>query len=360
MALHAVRPRLLTLALLAVAPFLTSCGGSETDDAATGAATHDHGAHEHVVETGAVEVAPLDRQATTGVTSDAGRAVPGARGPSLAELLRLPDPDNVTTPDVAVLGGRDFVTGDPVRVPLALVDKGGEPVAVDGGRAQVYLARSATTPTLGPFPARLETIAVPGARFDDHDTREIFVARPEVPVAGAYFLVATYTVGGDRRSANTGISFAAKELTPRVGAPAPRSDTPTLASTGGDLEALTTATPPDRSLLEHSVAESIAARQPFVLVFATPQFCASRLCGPIISVVQHVQGRLARTPVRFIHVEIYEGNDPDRGLNRWVREWRLPTEPWVFVVGGDGRVAAKFEGAVSARELEAAARGTLP
>jgi hypothetical protein len=41
-------------------------------------------------------------------------------------------------------------------------------------------------------------------------------------------------------------------------------------------------------------------------------------------------------------------------VNRWVKEWNLPSEPWVFVVGRDGRVAAKFEGAVSVPELTAA------
>ena len=37
-----------------------------------------------------------------------------------------------------------------------------------------------------------------------------------------------------------------------------------------------------------------------------------------------------------------------------MQEWRLPTEPWVFVVGADGRIAAKFEGAVGVDELVAA------
>jgi glutathione peroxidase-family protein len=62
--------------------------------------------------------------------------------------------------------------------------------------------------------------------------------------------------------------------------------------------------------------------------------------------------------VRFIHVEIYEGNQPPE-LNRWVKEWKLPTEPWVFLVGRDGRIKARFEGSVSAAELEAAVRARL-
>ncbi len=150
-----------------------------------------------------------------------------------------------------------------------------------------------------------------------------------------------------------------KAASPPVGTRAIASRTPTIASTGGDLRRLTTSTPPDRELLRHSVADTLAAHKPFVVAFATPKFCASRACGPTVDIVEAVRRSFARSGVRFIHVEIFEGNDPTRGVNRWVREWRLPTEPWVFVVGGDGRIAAKFEGSVSVRELSRAVRGIV-
>jgi hypothetical protein len=53
----------------------------------------------------------------------------------------------------------------------------------------------------------------------------------------------------------------------------------------------------------------------------------------------------------FIHVEVYAKNDPANGYNRWMKEWGLQSEPWVFVVGRDGRITAKFEGSVSVQEL---------
>jgi hypothetical protein len=112
-------------------------------------------------------------------------------------------------------------------------------------------------------------------------------------------------------------------------------------------------------MLRYSIAESLTAHKPFVVVFATPKFCTSRTCGPVVDVVDSVRKRLLGSGVRFIHVEIYKDNDPTRGFNRWVRAWHLPTEPWVFVVGSDGRIRAKFEGAVSATELTAAIRQTL-
>ena len=64
--------------------------------------------------------------------------------------------------------------------------------------------------------------------------------------------------------------------------------------------------------------------------------------------------------VRFIHVEIYKDNDPAKGVNRWVKEWRLPTEPFTFVVDRTGVIRAKLEGAFSVAELERAVEGRLP
>jgi hypothetical protein len=60
-----------------------------------------------------------------------------------------------------------------------------------------------------------------------------------------------------------------------------------------------------------------------------------------------------------MHVEVFKDNDPARGYNRWMRQWGLTTEPWVFLVGADGHVKAKIEGSVSEAELAAAVRGKL-
>jgi len=104
-------------------------------------------------------------------------------------------------------------------------------------------------------------------------------------------------------------------------------------------------------LVRYSVADSVAAHKPFALVFATPRFCESRTCGPVVDVVDAVRRRFVHTNIRFIHVEIYKNNDPSQGPNPWVQEWRLPGEPWTFLVGQEGRINAKLEGSESAAGL---------
>jgi hypothetical protein len=63
--------------------------------------------------------------------------------------------------------------------------------------------------------------------------------------------------------------------------------------------------------------------------------------------------------VAFVHQEIYVDNQIDKGQRPPVTAYGLPTEPWVFVVGTDGRVVARFEGAFSAKELNAAIDSAL-
>ena len=73
---------------------------------------------------------------------------------------------------------------------------------------------------------------------------------------------------------------------------------------------------------------------------------------------QRGAARHAAAGLRFIHVEIYEDNDPAKGENRWVREWKLPSEPWVFLVGADGKIrdALRGHGLASASSTTRSAR----
>jgi hypothetical protein len=72
-----------------------------------------------------------------------------------------------------------------------------------------------------------------------------------------------------------------------------------------------------------------------------------------------VASRFEGEEVRFIHVEVFEDNDPAKGFNRWMKQWKLQTEPWTFLVGADGRIVERYEGAVSVDELEQAVRDEL-
>ncbi len=286
--------------------------------------------------------------------------LPAADPHSLAVLLALPQTSrSVHTPDVLVAGARDFAAGSDMRVPLGLFANDGSLLKADGGSIDVYFAPDALSPAIGPFTAHVESLEDPAIATSDNPLKWFYVAHVNVPQPGSYFMAARYTVNGKPSSASGGIVFAAKQQTPAVGTAAPKSDNPTLQSAGGDVAKLTTADPPDITLLRYSIADSIAHHIPVVAVFATPKFCTSRLCGPTVNVVQAVQKRMAGKHIRFIHVEIYKDNNPANPANQWVQEWNLPSEPWTFVIGPDGKLLTKFEGAVSPDELQQAATAAL-
>lgn len=149
-----------------------------------------------------------------------------------------------------------------------------------------------------------------------------------------------------------------------IGAKAPSVETPTISSVGGDLRAVTTDKKPAERFYSTSVAAALAAGKPFVLVFATPAFCETAICGPTLDTVKAVAGDYPK--LTFINVEPYQMKFENGSLQpaldasgqlqaaAWTEAFGLDTEPWVFVVGADGAVRAKFEAVVGADELRTA------
>jgi hypothetical protein len=270
-----------------------------------------------------------------------GETTPGA-GKTLEDLWRAPGAD------VAVIPGTATYEPGELRVSFLVVDAEGRTVTLP--TARVWLARGLEQEPFLESTAKLERIGVPGGA--EGDSTHIYVAHLQVRKPGKYWLLAEPQGGPEHVQAVGNLVVEADVGVPGVGDRAPASKTPTLATSGGDPTRLTTRTPPDTTLLEHSVAESLGARQPFVVTFATPKFCSSRACGPVVDVVEDVARRFEDSNVRFIHVEVYEDLNPALGTNQWVREWSLPTEPWTFVVGADGMIRDQFEGPVSVHELE--------
>ena len=254
---------------------------------------------------------------------------------------------------VLIPGTSDYAPGE-VRVSFLVVTNRGK--AVNTPTADVWVARSRSDVPFTHTVAHLERIGVPGGEGAADVTR-IYVAQVRIQRSGTYWLLARPVGGSVRISGIRDLEVRPRTATPAVGARAIPSRTPTLGT--APIEKLTTRVPPDRALLRYSVAGSLRAHVPFVLAFATPRYCTSRTCGPVVDVVNSVRKTFARSRIRFIHVEIYRDNVPSKGENQWVRQWRLPTEPWIFLVGADGRIKAKFEGAVSRGELATAVRHDL-
>jgi hypothetical protein len=279
--------------------------------------------------------------AACGGSGGDGKAVDPAGDSTLEELWRSSDDR------VAIIPGTATHEPGDVRVAFLVVDAQGRVVTLP--TAQVLVANGLKDVPFLRSEAKLERIGVPGGA--EASATHIYVSHLHLPKAGKYWLLAQ-PEGGAAPVQAIGDVVVGESDVPDVGDPAPPSETPTISSTRGDLSKLTTETPPDEALLQHSVADSIKAKVPFVVTFSTPKYCTSRTCGPVVDVVEDVAERYEDDDLRFIHVEVYEDNDPALGFNRWMQEWKLTTEPWTFLVGANGRIAERFEGPVSVHELE--------
>ncbi len=147
-------------------------------------------------------------------------------------------------------------------------------------------------------------------------------------------------------------------LAPSVGSAAVRSRNKTL----GDVERfaeLTTGSLHDPDLYQTTIAEAIETGMPTVVVFASPAFCTDAVCGPQVEVLQELKNRY-KGQANFIHVDFYDNPDEIQGdlerarLSPTVREWRLPSIEWTFVIDREGIVSARFEAFATIDELEAA------
>ncbi|MGV1049547.1 MAG: hypothetical protein ACOYD4_13615 [Solirubrobacterales bacterium] len=214
------------------------------------------------------------------------------------------------------------------------------------GKAQ---AQALEEPAVGPFPARIESLAAKPAFSSettaaDPDAAEVvYSAQIDFPENGEWRLAALIREG-DELTATLLPSAHVGEFksVPKAGDPAPRIHTPTAEEVGGDVSKITTRRPPDtQNKVDYADA---LGKEPILLLFATPQFCQSRVCGPVVDVAEQAQ-REYGDKAAFIHMEIFNDNDPGKGVRPQVRQFHLPSEPWLFAINRDGVVSSAVEGA---------------
>jgi hypothetical protein len=181
-------------------------------------------------------------------------------------------------------------------------------------------------------------------------------AQPE----SLYVRVSGALAEGDPLSARTSnFPVQPQSQTPAVGSLVPRSSNPTTDDVF-DVTLIDSSDPPRPEMHALSIAQAIETGKPVVVAFATPAFCQSRICGPTMEVMDELYSKYGDSTA-FVHVEPYDlamlRQQGQFQLAPAAAEWRLPSEPWVFVVDRQGRLAAKFEGVVTVEDVEMALAG---
>jgi hypothetical protein len=316
----AVAPRFATGLLAAGAIALVGCGGSDDDGTANQSAPD-----------------PAD--------------FPAANGRPLQQVLSEADSEGpVISPAAQVFDkGKN-------RFPFGVFTTGRE--EIDDAQVAIYVAHGPSGEAKGPYPARVESLEVDPAyesktTADDPDAAHVVYVTDVDFDADGEWRIGALTRDGDSLQASVVPSAVVGKFSgiPGPGDKVPRVHTPTADEVGGDLSKIDTRVPPD-SMHEEDLAD-VLGKQPVVLLFATPQLCQSRVCGPVVDVAEQVKAEHG-DDVAFIHQEIYNDNEFDKGLRPQVKAYSLPTEPWLFVIDENGRVQTSIEGAFDAEELERA------
>jgi hypothetical protein len=167
---------------------------------------------------------------------------------------------------------------------------------------------------------------------------------------GNWPLLVVSKVGERLVAAATQVRVKRTSRIPSVGEKAPVVETDTAADDGG-IEAVDTRRPTDDM---HDVSlEDVVGKKPVMLLFATPQLCQSRVCGPVVDIAAQLKARYG-DEVEFIHQEVYVDNDPNKGLREPLRRFGLTTEPWLFAIDRNGMVVARHEGSFGLKAFEKA------
>ncbi len=276
---------------------------------------------------------------------------PSAKGKTIANIA--PEGEGlVLAPSTSVM------EPGPNRYGFAIFDTARKQIS--GAPVAIYISRKDGSGLKGPYVARSESLKVKPqfqsltSSQDPDSAQSVYVSDVPVPRKGSYLAAAVVRLDG-RNVVTSPFEFkaGASGTPPGPGEQAPKVHTPTLSDVAGDAARISTREPAAKSLLKDDFYDAYGKR-PVALLFATPALCQSRVCAPVVDALAQAQAEDSSGNTVYIANEIYEENRVDRGLRSQPAAFRLPTEPWLFVIDANGKVVERIEGAFSVAELKRA------
>lgn len=274
---------------------------------------------------------------------------------------------------VAVVASVDLYVSAPQRVAFGLVLPDGTLVSFGEIDVDLTYLGTAEEPSEAPGPSTtatfIPTYGTPagtgGARVTSPDeARGVYQATGVVfDQPGFYEARVTADVEGlGPQVAQTTLQVLEEPQLPAPGDPALPTENLTADSKGVPEAAIdsrfaTDGELPDPELHGTTIAAAMEEGRPVLVVFATPVYCVSQFCGPVTDMISDLSFTYG-DKAEFIHVEIWEDFDTQT-LNEAATDWlQLPsgdlTEPWLFLIGADGKILERWSSLWGQAEVEAA------
>jgi hypothetical protein len=251
----------------------------------------------------------------------------------------------------AVLASSEVALGRN-RFALGLIDARNQAVTAGNARVEFFkLLQNGTAEKRADATATFRSVG--GA------SKGIWVSSATFPEAGGWGAQVTLEQGSDApKVARLNFEVRPKFSAPGYGEPAVPSLSLTDRDVNGDTARICSNTPPCQ-LHSMTIAAALEGGQkPLVLLFSTPALCTSATCAPELEAIEQLNGTYSAR-ANFIHVEIYQYPFGELKTAKTVDEWRLPSEPWTFIVDKAGLVRDRFEGAAPIEELEPSLNAVL-
>ncbi len=186
--------------------------------------------------------------------------------------------------------------------------------------------------------------------------------------AGFWTVTTTVTIDGKARTADASFQVLAKHQVPAAGDPAPPSVNRLAGDTSVKAKAIdsragSTDKVPDPELHAITVADAIKSGKATVVVISTPTYCVSKFCGPITESVASLAAA-NKDKANFIHLEVWSDYE-NTAINKSAADWIYPEgaedarEPWVFLIGADGKILQRWDNVTSDESLSGALRQAI-
>jgi hypothetical protein len=224
----------------------------------------------------------------------------------------------------------------------------------EGAPQLVDEATGAFLPLPGsPTPAGPELVVGPAS----HGRGVYAVQEMTFERAGIYEVEVAAQMPGGQQSARAAFQVHPEPLVPAPGETAPASENLTVKDRPPEAVDSRAATGPipDPQLHRSTIADAIDAGRPVLAVFSTPVYCESRFCGPVTDVVAELEADYGDR-ADFVHVEVWHDFAKNE-VNQAAADWLLTpggdlTEPWVFLIGENGRILARWDNVATRQEIE--------